>query len=337
MMKINISIKLQATSTTSTTTTTTSTSTSTSTTTTSTSTSTTTSADLSWNKTGVRVAGASSAGSGATQFKDPSCLYIDTNGTLYVCDHHNDRVQKWAKGASSGVTVAGSTAGSGATAVPHAQSLTFDKYGNMYVTSHELDKVLRFPPNSFTGTTVAGSSSSGSGLDDLNDPTDMVVDNNLNLYVVDTKNNRVIKWAPNATSGTPVISSTLIDGVQGILFAPGSSNQVYLSDSGQKCIYVWTFGASSPSITLSQVTNSTKTTLNEPQGIIFDSSNNLFVADKKNNRVVMYCVNSTVGIPVVGESGTSPVPTNAMDVAFDSDYNLYVVTEDDEVIKYARL
>ncbi|CAF4778766.1 unnamed protein product, partial [Rotaria sp. Silwood1] len=88
------------TTTTTSTTTTTTTSTTTTTTTTSTTTTTTTTtvydacAHLRWNQTGVVVAGTGSSGSGSTQFDKSACLVIDASNTLYVCDHHNDHIQR---------------------------------------------------------------------------------------------------------------------------------------------------------------------------------------------------------------------------------------------------
>ena len=293
-------------------------------------------AGLRWNQTGTIVAGTGTAGSAANQFDKSACIYIDANNTMYICDHHNSRIQMWVQNATSGVTIAGTGAGPGATALPHPEYLTFDKNGYMYVSGHVLYSVQRFPPNSPNGSTIAGTGSAGNGLNQLDEPTDMVVDDDLNLYVVDMKNKRVMKWGSNATAGIVMISDNSIDGVHGMVFAPQSSNQVYLSDANQNGIYLWTFGAATPNLTLTQV-NSARATLNQPWGLTQDRDSNLFVADKNNDRVVMFCANSTVGIPVVGETGTSPVTNAPMDVAFDSDSNLYVVLDGNVVIKYTRI
>ncbi|CAF3716279.1 unnamed protein product [Rotaria sp. Silwood1] len=255
---------------------------------------------------------------------------------MYICDHHNDRIQKWTQGATTGVTVIGVAAATGAAMIYDPQALTVDKNGYMYVTGHKLHSVVRYPPNSPNGTTIAGTGSTGSALDEFNESRDVIVDDNLNFYVVDMKNNRVMKWAPNATSGTVAISHTSINGVHSMLFAPGSQSQVYLSDQNGNSIYLWTFGASSASSTLTQV-NSSNAVLTQPEGIVFDSYNNLYVADSGKNRIVMYCTNKTVGIPVIGESGTTPACTKPMDVAFDSNLNMYVLLDSAQVIKYTRL
>ncbi|CAF4543732.1 unnamed protein product [Rotaria sp. Silwood1] len=322
------------------TTTTMSTSTSTSASTT-TSTTTTTEKDACshylWNQTGVVVAGTGIKGPASNQFDTSECLVIDANKTLYVCDHHNNRIQKWLSSATNGSTVAGASAATGASAIGDPEYLAMDKDGYLYVTGHVYDTVLRISPISFVATVVAGTTSSGTGNNQLDTPTDMVLDDNLNLYVVDSNNKRVMKWIPNSTTGIVVISNLNSDMVVGIQFASNSKNEFYLSDERNNRVYLWEAGVSAANITLSQVNSSTRNTLSQPHGITIDSYYNLYVADSGNDRVVLYCANSRVGIPVVGETGTTPVLSQPMDVAFDSDFNLYVALHDSKVVKYARL
>src|SRR5258708_4539533 len=56
----------------------------------------------------VTVAGDHGDGSGAAQFgEDPAGIFVDDEGNIYVADVTNNRIQKWAPGASQGITVAG--------------------------------------------------------------------------------------------------------------------------------------------------------------------------------------------------------------------------------------
>ncbi|CAF4190990.1 unnamed protein product [Adineta steineri] len=213
--------------------------------------------NLRWNQTGQIVAGTIS-GSNANQLKNPSCLYIDNNNTLYICDYDNNRVQRWFQGGATGVTVAG-------------------------------------------------------------------------------RNTRLVEWAQNATNGTLLISDNSLNNDYDILLVPNSSNQIYISNQGGHAIYLWTFGASSPSMTL-QTVNDSQNTLNNPTGIVLDPYGNLYVADRFNHRVVMYCVNSTVGIVVAEDNNSVPSLQEPVALAFDSDLNLYVLTRDNgQVVKLPRI
>ncbi|CAF5008154.1 unnamed protein product, partial [Rotaria sp. Silwood1] len=324
--------------TTSTTTTTTSVSTTTVTTTSFISSSTTSSTttgncnNLHWNQTGVIV---------ANQFNNPSSLYFDGNDNLYVSDKLKDHVEQWSPNASAGVTVAGSTsgaAGSSSTLLNNPEDLTFDKNGFMYVADNNNNRVQRFLPNSTIGTTVAGTTSqSSSALTDLNDAVAIDVDENSNVYVLDRGNKRIVKWGSNATTGISVISNSLLSSAYDFLLSPTSSNQTYISNESSGVIYLWTFGVNTPTLTLDKV-NDSISTLSRPRGMAFDSYGNLYVADRSDNRVVMYCVNSTDGIVIADSSSTTSLIGSPIAVAFDSNLNLYVLDSNNKrVVKFARL
>lgn len=287
---------------------------------------------LRWNQTGVIVAG-SSAGSAATQFDKPAFIYIDANDTMYVADHHNDRIQQWRRNAVTGVTVANSADG-----FIHPEGITFDKNGYMYATGHQEHNVVRMSPDWTTSTNVAGiAGSPGTALNLLTKPLGLAVDNNLNLYIAERDGERIMKWAPNATSGTVVVNPA-VSGTKfyGLLLSLYSSNQVYVSSEDKDAVYLWTFGLTTPTVTLTAV-NDTPSVLTNPRGIKYDSYGNLFVADKGNKRVVMYCNNRTMGRTVV-DTGTNPALTTPLDVAFDSDLNMYVSDEGlHKVIRYNRI
>lgn len=215
------------------------------------------------------------------------------------------------------------------------QDIIFDKNGYMYIADHANHRVQRFAPNSTIGVTVAGSGVHSNALFDLDHLTAMIVDDDFNIYILDIHNERVVKWAQNATYGTVLINHPNIDGTQDILFAPNSPNQVYISSTKNDAIYLWTFNASSPVLSLSAV-NASINTLNGPAGMTLDPYGNLYVADTGNNRVVMYCANSTVGIVIA--TGTTPPINSPSAVAFDSNLNLYVVsTNSDRVMKFTRI
>ena len=252
---------------------------------------------------------------------------------MYVADHHNYRVQRWNRSATTGETVVFI----GDVGLDHPEGITFDKNGYMYISGHNYERVIRYPPNFTAGTNVAGQPGVGSAaLTDLKKPLGLIVDDNLNLYVAERDNQRVMKWAPGASSGTIVVPDTGKN-FYGILLSLYNSNQVYVSSEEQKSVYLWTFNASAPAVTLTQV-NGTPATLGAPRGIRYDKYGNLYVADRTQHRIVMYCVNSTIGRVVIGGTGSTPVLTEPYDVDFDSDLNLHVLDgAGDRAIKYDLL
>lgn len=278
------------------------------------------------------VAGTGTGGSAANQFADPGFFYIDANDNMYVADHHNYRVQRWNRSATTGETVVNIGTGT-----DHPEGITFDKNGYMYITGHNYERVIRYPPNFSAGTNVAGQPGSGStALPNLKSPLGLIVDDNLNIYIAERDNQRVMKWAPGASSGTIVVPDTNKK-FYGILLSLYNTNQVYVSSEDLGSVYLWTFNAGAPAVTLVQV-NGTPTTLGAPRGIRYDTYGNLYVADRTEKRIVMYCVNSTIGRVVVGGTGSTPVLAGPYDVDFDSDLNLYVADGSGQrVVKYDLL
>jgi sugar lactone lactonase YvrE len=70
--------------------------------------------------------------------------------------------------------------------------------------------------------------------------------------------------------------------------------------------------------------------LNFPIGIVFDSSNTMYVADGDNNRVQKLLWNNTAATTVAGNSGGTSGSTASLlsypnDVAVDSNGSMYVV------------
>ncbi|CAF4690265.1 unnamed protein product, partial [Rotaria sp. Silwood2] len=62
--------------------------------------------------TGVTVAGGNGAGAGSNQLNGPRAVAASNqNGAVYVSDTLNHRVQRWAPGASCGITIVGSPNG----------------------------------------------------------------------------------------------------------------------------------------------------------------------------------------------------------------------------------
>ncbi|CAF3424903.1 unnamed protein product [Rotaria socialis] len=265
---------------------------------------------MQWNTTGVRVAGDGTEGSGAAQLKEPRCVYVDANDTVYVCDTVNGRIQKWPKGATTGTTVAGGSEGASSNQLKMPLGLTFDKNGILYVADTENHRIQKFSPGSASGTTLVGSS--------LNKPYGVAVDGNNNLYITDHDNLKVKRYNINTSTLTDVFSSS--NKPYGIAFLSNSSNQFYVSFDSSPALELWTVGVSGATATLGS-----SSTHGEPKSIAVDRYNNVYVADKGKKQITMYCANSgSVKTIVGGSSNTSPSLDEPAGVAFDANMNLYV-------------
>jgi sugar lactone lactonase YvrE len=98
---------------------------------------------------GTTIAGGYGVGSGSHQFNTPADVWVSkTTGAIYIADQYNNRIQRWTKGASTGVTLAGSPNGSAGTDsthlfFPYSLVINADQT-RMYVSDSWNKRIQRF-------------------------------------------------------------------------------------------------------------------------------------------------------------------------------------------------
>jgi len=259
-------------------------------------------------------------GISAKSFYQPENLALDGNGNLYVADLQNSRVLFYPAGSTTATRVYGQggsfTTGSGnsggisANSLNNPYGLAVDSSGGLYVADENNNRVLYYPAGSTTAMRVYGqggifttntANNGGVNANSLNGPQSVALDSSGNLYVADTLNSRVLFYPAGLTTATQVY------GQGGILTSSGANNGG-ISDNS----------------------------LSTPFAVALDSSNDLYVADSGNNRVLFYPYNSTTATRVYGQGGNfttntannGGVSANSLlgpqSVALDSSGDLYV-------------
>ena len=309
----------------------------------------------------------------ASGLSNPVAVTIDTSATpnrIYVADSDNNRVLGWknadafANGAPADVVIgqpdflssvctpfiAGSICICNVTTADNLcnpSGVAADHAGNLYVSDNMRSRVLEysnpfeacstFPCVGGAANLVFGQGGSFTSFEcnfdtgtsastdaDLCGPTGLAVDNSDNLIVADTGNNRVLKY------DTPLATDTVAD----MVFGQRGS----FTDSGCNS----DTGGGLP----------TANDLCAPTGVALDGSDNLFVADSVNNRVLEYNAPlTTTANQVFGQGGdftsgdcngdTFDIGSSAddlctpTDVAIDPANNLYVAdTGNGRVLEY---
>ncbi|MDR3678719.1 MAG: T9SS type A sorting domain-containing protein [Flavipsychrobacter sp.] len=184
--------------------------------------------------TGYTVAGSAAgiSGSADSLLDFPIAVFIDGSGNLFVSDYDNNRVQKFASGATKGITVAGGTAGA---QLANPSGLFVDNNNDLYVADNGNNRILKFTALAPAGVTVAGDSNKifGSDSTHLLAPDAIYVDGAGNIYIADVGNNRIQRWAKGATSGTTIVGSGLLK-PQGIFL--DNAGELYVADAGNERI-----------------------------------------------------------------------------------------------------
>lgn len=256
------------------------------------------------------VAGGNGAGSDADQLSAPFGIFLDATGNIYVVDADNDRIQKWAPGATSGTTVAGGNgAGSATNQLSNPSDVFVDATGNIYIADTDNHRVQMWASGALIGSTVAGGNGQGSALNQLDTPKGIYVDASASVYVSDWSNHRVQKWLSGATVGVTVAggngrgtSTNQLDYPAGIFV--DSSADLYIADWYNHRIQKWASGdLVGTTVAGGNSGGSDADQLNYPYDVFVDASDNIYVADAFNHRIQKWESGAITGTTVAGGHG----------------------------------
>ncbi|CAF0727994.1 unnamed protein product [Adineta steineri] len=297
------------------------------------------SGNLLWNTTGITVLNSS-------QLISAAGIYVDLNNTLYVADVNNHVIWKLLSNAVNATIVAGTyqTSGTSSTQLNWPQDVYTDRHGNVYVSDWYNHRVQKYQNGSTIGKTIAGiTNTRGSALNQLNLPLMFTFDStDTYMYIVDHDNERIIRFPTNSTSGVsgtiiaggngPNNTNTSLNSPFGVHYLPSVSTDLFITNNDGHSVIRWTPGAPSGvfvaegDTSTPNVPGSTSTLLYGPVGIKIDSYLNMYVVDRGNNRIQMFCANSQIGITIAGgSSGNGPQQFNQpYGIAFDAKMNMYI-------------
>ncbi|MEW6603158.1 MAG: SMP-30/gluconolactonase/LRE family protein [Thermoproteota archaeon] len=167
----------------------------------------------------------------------------------------------------------------------HTTGADIDSNGNIYVLTADNPLVSANFVQVFSGNgTFLGSW----GGEPLKHPNDIAIDSSGTVYIRDT-DSKIKVFAKNGTflkewgSSVPEIEIDQLTGSVGIAFDPNDDNIVYLSDSKNNLVKMYTKdGQYISSIGLA---SSADGQFDDPQDIEFDSYGNMYVADLQNHRI----------------------------------------------------
>ena len=164
------------------------------------------------------------AGNGQGQFTSAALLAVGPDGSVYVADTGNNRVQKFTSDGAFLTTWGSAGAGAGQFNNPFAVAVGPD--GSVYVTDNANNRVQRFDA---TGAFISQGGTAGAGDGQFQGPTGIAVGPEGSVYVGDNGNARVERFLADGTFFSSFSSGAggfgLINGV-----AAGPDGSVYVVD-----------------------------------------------------------------------------------------------------------
>ena len=142
------------------------------------------------------VAGTGVFGNTATTLNSQQGIYVDSNSNLYVADCLNNRIQKFASGQTSGVTV-----DTGSITLNNPTDIAFDKDEYLYIVDSGNHRIIGSDATGFR-CIFACSGVLGATATTLSSPQTLSFDSYGNVYVVDRNNSRIQQFAPPSSTCT---------------------------------------------------------------------------------------------------------------------------------------
>lgn len=304
------------------------------------------------------------------RFSQPMGITVDEKGQVYVADTFNSSIRKISP---EGVvtTLAGAPKNPGfvdgtgsAARFQNAQGITVDRFGILYVVDEGNNAIRKIMPNGVV-TTLVGRSNSRQGVVDgpvasarLRSPTAITIDDEGNLFVADASGNVIRKISIN----------NMVISLAGSRFGPGSyadgdrtvarfdhaggltldkAGNIYVADGGNSLIRkISTAGLVTTMAGRVRIGGTADgigaaAQFNRPRGVVADKLGNLYVADSGNaliRKISATGVVTTVAGNAKEHGYADGVGTDAkfsfpIDIALDAAGNLYVVDNQNEVIR----
>ncbi|CAF1264768.1 unnamed protein product [Adineta ricciae] len=282
-----------------------------------------------WKQHGITVAGGNKSGNELNKLNGPRGFDLDDDLTLYIADEMNHRVVRWKVNASQGELIAGKDGkGNKRNQLETPTDVAIDKQNHsLIICDAGNSRILKVNHHNLVQepTVILNT-----------DCFSIMIDNNGYIYISETLSGGIKRWKegqsdPEVIAGGNGPGNDLYHHMFPMYFFVDHNNDlVYVSDAYNHRVMKWLKNATKGIVVAGGYNNTNDLVylLNVTTGIVVDNSNNIYVADRDNSRIMRFTEGSQVGkIVVSGKSVGSMVNQlkDPEDILFDREGNLYVV------------
>ena len=189
-------------------------------------------------------------------------------------------------------------------------SLFVDENQTVYVADCKNYRILACKAGAKAAEVVAGGRGAGDGLNQLQYPTDVIVDRETNtLLICDAGNRRVVRWripSPSSGAAANVDGDLVIDSIHCESLAMDDQGSLYLNDTVKNEVRRYDKGNKYRQGVVVAGGHDKGPGLNQfdyPGHCFVDADSNLYVSDKYNHRVMKWRKGAKEGVVVAGGNG----------------------------------
>jgi sugar lactone lactonase YvrE len=171
----------------------------------------------------------------------------------------------------------------------------------IYIADEWNHRIVAWKYGAKTGQVVGGGNGQGNQTNQLDRPTDVIVDKkNDSLIICDFGNGRLVRWSrQNTTKGHTIISAIDCYGL-----TMNNNGDLYVSGTSKNEVRRWKIGETSGTIVAGgNGKGNHLNQLNTPTYIFVDEDHSVYVLDYNNHRVMKWVKGAKEGIVVAGGQG----------------------------------
>ena len=169
------------------------------------------------------------------------------------------------------------------------------------IADHDNHRIVEWKSGATSGQVVAGGNGQGNRTDQLNQPSDVIVDKETDsLIICDYENRRVMRWSRRSrTSG-----ETIIDNISCWGLTMDQERCLYVSDIGEHEVRRYRVGETNGTVVAGGNGQGDRLNqLNDPTYVFVDRDHSVYVSDSWNHRVMKWVKGAKEGIVVAGGRG----------------------------------